>query len=426
MQGLTDQVAAKIQANLNGIVAESTGKTTLGMVDLLQGSTGSDAKATLAADCIEVDRFSYPERFTNALAVVLSRGDLGNFARDLASFVRSKSGGGYASFSAYVKANNVSIHPLFAELMRQRGGDQLKDPAATTNAVGVFAPAYGVAAADRVLSGVDGSLTDLTSAAANATTADMPIFTANNQRVYIRSRAPFTRAIFALSTLASGAGITPTFQYWNGYTWADLTAIAGFSDNTSGLTKNDTIQWGLPADWEPSYQDVAGNPMPVKERLYTVAIQRTNSGAITAPVGTCLSIVRVPVVSAGSSGFHRAVQQPPLALVRITAANSLMIDDIIAPDVTQFVAPLIQFKALTPIGASAILTVAYVNQIGTSQVMAQAAWASPAALATTPISLVLGDTGVRDILTNGWLANVAAGGVGVISVEVVPVRTPLV
>lgn len=43
-----------------------------------------------------------------------------------------------------------------------------------------------------------------------------------------------------------GSGITGTWQYWNGTTWANLSV----TDNTSNLTKSGSITFTVPSDWQ--------------------------------------------------------------------------------------------------------------------------------------------------------------------------------
>jgi hypothetical protein len=422
VQNLADELAAKMGAALAGFAAESTAKTKPWLKDQLQGASGQDALAALSAALMPVDRFGYPESANDQLDYLTGRADLGGAVAQILAYVKSPAGGGYPTFGSYLKANAGSVHPLFAELMRLKGTDPITDPVKPGVPVGVFAPAYQVKAPDRLLAGADGALVDLTTAAGNATPADMAIFLANNDRLYIRSRLPFAQMVLALSTLAGGS-INPVFEYWNGYAY---TVLPNVSDYTTGFTKNDVIAWNVPPDWEPYHKDHLGNVLPAQERLYTLSIQRTAASVTPPPVGTCLSLVPVPVVSGGSGSYHRGVAQPCLSLLRITGPNALSVLDGVEPDITQFVPPAIRLKALTALGASVTFVASYVNQDGLTQTQAQAAWSSPAALSTTPVVLATGDTGVQDVLDTGWTATVAAGGVGVVAVEVAPLRSPVV
>lgn len=418
IESITDQLVAKMQASLTGMANEASNKTTTGLFDSLVGSAGADVFSYLGPVLMETDRFGFPERANDQLDFLFSRQDLVNTVKRIASYVTTPQGGGYPTFSAYVKAVGPKFHPLFADLMRLKGGDQLKDPANTTKPIGVFNPAYQVITANRVLAGADGALVDLTSQAASSATADLPIFLATNDRLYIRSRSLFCRAIVGLSTLAS-ATIAPVVEYWNGYMWDPVPNLV---DNSAGFTKNDTIQWDIPGDWEPYNKDHTGNLFPSRERLYTISIQRT--AAVTPPVGTWINLVGVPVVSTVRQPYQRGVGQPPLALLRVTGVDTLVVDDLTKPDMTQYPPLTCRFRALTTFGGNIQLTAAYLNQDGAPRSQQQGSWTAPAVAGVLGFTLSSGDTGVQDILSTGWAVTAPAGAVGVVAIESALLRTP--
>ena len=97
-----------------------------------------------------------------------------------------------------------------------------------------------------------GAFTDYTTAASNATTADVfyvPVAPTVNDAWYVGSGVPFTDLFTLFST--QGAGVwTITWEYWNGTTWS---ALAGVTDNTTGfkaaVTFPVSVTWTMPTDW---------------------------------------------------------------------------------------------------------------------------------------------------------------------------------
>jgi hypothetical protein len=416
IQNVSDRLAALIGKDLAGFESELSGATNLSLFDQLDASGDPQVESALLPYALAVDLHSLPEKYPSALAAITSRGALRDFVAQLAGQVNT--GGGYSSLRAYLAAVGATVHPLFAELVRAGFGET-----AFTDSDGlvstVFAPNYQTRFPDRVFVGADGSLAEETTDATDVGTADVTLFAANGDALYVGSRYKFSHLICALSTLAS-ADVTLTIQYWNGNAWTTLTA----TDNTTGFRRNDLLTWTPPADWGRTYKDGGGNVFPgEKTPLYYVRLVRGNAGAITAPIGTTIRIVPavVPTVLGGST--HLGVDQGPLALLRITGTNTLAVEVLRAIEYSRFKPPALRARALTPITGNVTLTVDYVDQGGNNDQKAQSAWAGAlAALDTTALSLNTGDTGVRSIRSSTSSVHTATE--GVIELYAAELRTP--
>jgi hypothetical protein len=416
-QSSTDKLAARFRQALNALPNEYLGSTTADLWDLLDAEGDPDLVAALITSFVACDRQSMPENMQTALSSLMTRGSFKNVASALLSYLRS-SAGGATTLAAFLAASGATTHPLAAEIIRtvQGGADPFLSGGAP---ISVFPPNYIAPFPDHVYMGTDAAQVDKTSQAANSPPADLPLFAANGDALYVGSRYQFTGMVAALSTLAS-ATITPSVKYWNGSAWA---AVSGLSDQSVGFTKNERITWTLPADWERSNKDASGAALGAKERLYYIRISRGNAAGITTPVGTCITLFGSPVLQGTTK--HLGVDQPlPLAICRITAANTMAIEVLTAPDRTRFTAPAIRLRALTPIGADLTFTISYTDQGGTNRTQAQSSWTAPAALGTKAVNLGAG-TGVNAILPTGWgVATTATE--GIFAVEVVEARTPAV
>lgn len=422
VEAWSDHAAAVIQKDLTGFGTETAGKSSASLWDQVDLSGDASVENALLASALAVDAMSLPENYPTALQAILARSPLGDWVRALAGQVTSTAGGSYASFRAYLADKTATVHPLFGELVRYVLGESAltdSDGDITT----VFAPAYSSRSPLRVWVGADGSLSEETTDADDVGTADVTLFGSDDHTLYVGSPYKFSRVIVGLSTLAN-ASVVPTFQYWNGSAWATLTV----TDNTTGFTKNDVITFTAPADWGRCYKDGGGTAFSAsaQERLYYVRIARTENTVGTPPVGTCIRIVpaAVPVTTGGTT--HYGVDQPALALVRITGANTCSVESLNSVDWTRFKEPSIRLRALTPFANDLTFTVAYTDQAGnTGNTQAQSAWTAPAALATVAVTLAGVDTGVRTIATTGWAVTTNATE-GIVEVYVAESRTPAI
>jgi hypothetical protein len=416
IEALTDRTAAILQLGLNGLLSEALGATLTSMAIQVDGAGDQVLEAALMSAALGVDEQSLPTNHRTAVNALVSRTTLRQWASDLNTLVTGPAGGSYDSFNAYLAAKSAAVHPLFAELFRAVRGEA----AFTTSGdvLNVFAPSYTTRSADRVYQGADGSLSEETTDAASSATGDVTLVASNNHAVYIGSRYKFGQVVIALSQLAN-VTIAPSFQYWNGNAWATLTV----TDNSTGLTKNDTIKFTPPSDWERAYKDGGGTAFADVAPLYYIRIARTASTVNTLPIGTCIRIVPTAVLNGTSSARHLGVPQPPLGIARVTATNTLVVESIVDADYLRFAEPAIQLVALTPIGSNLTVTISYVSEDGTNQTQAQSSWTAPAALGTKAISLNGSDTGVRSVRTTGWAVTTAATE-GVFAIEAPSLRTP--
>jgi hypothetical protein len=305
---------------------------------------------------------------------------------------------------------------MAAELFRAMLGEGIFSSAAGLVS-SVFAPAYAAVRPDRVYTGADGALVEDTTDAGDAGTADLALFENDDEAYYVGYRGQFSQLITALSNLAS-VTVAPTFQYSTSSGYATLTV----TDNSVGLTKNDSIKWTPPADWAPTNLAADDAPFADTAKLYYVRIARTANTVVTPPVGTAVSLVPAPVYRSGTS--HLGVAQPPLAILRVTATNTIVVEVIAAPS-PRFALPNannLVLRALTAPGANLTPTVSYVDQDGNNATQAQSAWTSPAALATVAVALAGGDTGLQSVRDTGWA--VTATGLGVFALEINRLRTP--
>jgi hypothetical protein len=417
LHSLTDKIAAEMALELAGYNSQLSTATINSLGVLLDGAGDLSLEAALMAYCNAIDDASLPENYYNTLTTIKARECYRGFATALRSYVLSAAGGAYSTWDAYLTAISGSIHPLYAELHRAIAGEG--DFTASSDVLNVFAPNMAVRAADKVYTGADGALVDDTTDASDVGTADVPLFASNNHYLYVGSRYKFQQLIAGLSTLAS-ATITPTFAYWNGSSWATLTV----TDNSTGFTKNDNLKWTIPADWTRSYKDTALNSLSDLTPLYYIRIKRTNSSGITAPTATGIRIVPKAVYTASGGSLHLGVDQPPLAILRITAASTIVVESIVNVDYTRFKEPAIRVRALTPFSNNITLTPVYTNQAGTAgRTQAQSAFTAPAAYDTQDQTLQSPDTGVRAIDTSGWAASTSETE-AVLAVEVVESRVP--
>jgi hypothetical protein len=79
------------------------------------------------------------------------------------------------------------------------------------------------------------------------------------QYVQFGSDSRFRGLNVALATAGVGSGLNLFWEYWNGSNWANLEAVAGFTDQTAHLTANGTVYWTAdPTGWAP--YSVNGGP----------------------------------------------------------------------------------------------------------------------------------------------------------------------
>lgn len=421
IEAWTDDLAADVSLALAGMRSHVSPRTVNNLFDLIDASADPALQNYLGASALSVDVFGLPENLATALAHLNLRGPWRNTLRDLDGYAKTADGGSYANLRAALTALGAQIHPLAAEIERLRVSESIFT--LSSDVTVVAPPAYACVRPTRVYTGVDGSWTDDTTDATSATPADVAVFASNNTKVLIGSDRPFTQVIIGLSTLSSAdCGIT--VKYWNGTSFVTVTP----TDNSVGLTKNQNIKWTLPTDWTRTHLDGSGNALADKARLYYLEITRTTVTVVTPPVATCISLVPTAIVNASGAhlGVPAATPQPPLAIVRVTATNTVVIEQISEIAYTRFREPSsgLVLRALTPIASTLDLTLPYVNQAGANGATVQTQWTSMDALDTLAVALTSTD-GLRNVRTSGQSSTNTATD-GVFEVALNDLRTPAV
>lgn len=423
VEALTDRLAAIIQAGLTGFAAEYGAATLTTLFDQLNATGDPDIEGALTTAGRNVDRQSFPENHYQALSDLLSRPAPRAFVTALNTLVKSAPGGSYASMRAYLVDKSAKLHPLAGELFRKVLGETCFTASAVVQ--GVSNPTYSVVFPNRAYTGADGSLVDDTTDVTDAGTADVALFANDNETLYLGCDRKFEGIVLGLSTLSS-ADIAGTFQYWNGASWATLTK----TDNSVGFTKAELISFTAPSDWVPSYKDSGGTAMADNARYYYIRIARTEDTVVTPPVATCITLIPVYAGTSATATTHLGIQQPPLAICRITAASTMTVTAPAAIDYTRFAHPIgseakIRLRALTVIAQDLTVTLAYVNDDGSNASNAQSAWTAPAALGTAVVTLADSNAdGLRSVRTTSTVSTTATA--GIFAVEAIPIRTPAV
>lgn len=117
----------------------------------------------------------------------------------------------------------------------------------------------------------DGSFTDVT-ASFNSTSSDVQMFVNNDDYVYIKKDTMFSEVEVLLSITASGAGVKPIFEYFNG-SWTSF----GPADGTNGFRLTGNIVW--------TASDLIGwtNNSVNSINGFWIRIQRTANSLTTPP-----------------------------------------------------------------------------------------------------------------------------------------------
>ena len=414
LHGYTDQVAAVLAAGLAGFRSENAAKTVLPFFDLLDASGDPELQIALNDAALALDEQSLPENSVDALNFLLTRTKVKAFQGELLAYVKTGAGGGYASLREALAARSAVIHPLYAELERKTSGEACFTSA--SDIANVAPPSHACIRPTRVYVGTDGSWTDDTTDAGSAGSADVAIFASDNDKVLIGSDRPFTQLIFGLSTLSS-ADLAWSIKYWDGNAFSTLTV----TDNSVGLTKNQNVKWTLPEGWTRTNRDGSGNLLGDKARLYYLELTRTANTVVTPPVATVISLVPEPILNAAGAhlGVPAATPQPPLAIVRVPATNTLVIEQISTIAFARFKEPTSQIvlRALTPIASTLTWTLPYVDQAAANKTNAQSAWSSIDPLDTLAVALS-GSDGLRSVRTSGGSSvNTATDGVFAVEVQ---------
>ena len=376
-------------------------------------------QAALLSPAAAVDRQVLRRNLADYLDDMFSPSAWDNLCRAMNTYVQSTNGGGYASLAAYVDDVSAKVHPFVAEIFRaciDEGCFSLSGAI-----TGPMHPLMDTAAFDRFYTGAQGSLTDDTTDAGDTDTADVPFFAADNDVIVLGSRSRFNRILCDLSTLAS-SDCAVTAYYWNGTAWTALS----ITDLTTGFSVNDgMISFAVPPDWEPTCYDMQGTPevfdTAEEGEYYYVIIQRTEDTVATPPVATWFRTCPEAVVT--SSNKLYGVDQPPLALVRITDVNTCLVTAIQDAQYDRFECPGVannelQLVAINLFSENITFTLGYTDQEGNAATKAQTAWTTPAAGGTKVLALDTGDTGVRAVsATTCAVTTTATSGIFAIVVQ---------
>lgn len=114
-----------------------------------------------------------------------------------------------------------------------------------------------------------------------STSTNVTLFASNNDVVIIGDAAQFSEMQFVLATVASGAGVMPTFEF---STSTNEWLIFSPTDGTNGMRSSGGISWEL--DDIPTWATGAGNE-------YLIRITRTQVGLSTAPIENIVQISAV-------------------------------------------------------------------------------------------------------------------------------------
>ncbi len=185
---------------------------------------------------------------------------------------------------ALAAGSDESIMLINIDESASTGGDIIGlEVLATEGSASVYGYEAGVGVNPVVqLSGTFGDMDSALSNAANVLTAfttsdpgganNVTIFAADNDTVTIGNAAKFEEIEFLLEIVASGGGISPTFEFSTGVgTWSSFTP----TDGTNGMRNTGVIAW-LDSDI-PSWAVGTGSE-------YLIRITRTRNNLGTAPV----------------------------------------------------------------------------------------------------------------------------------------------
>ncbi len=75
----------------------------------------------------------------------------------------------------------------------------------------------------------------------SSTSTDIQIWDADDDRIYIGDSAKFNEIQWIFDTFATGPGIQPTFEFWNGSSWIFFSPI----DGTNGARANGIMRYGV-------------------------------------------------------------------------------------------------------------------------------------------------------------------------------------
>jgi hypothetical protein len=177
-----------------------------------------------------------------------------------------------------------------------------------------------------------GTIVDQTANAQSAGGADVDPFPdpdGTGDYFVIGASKPFSQASIDIAT--SGTVGVAVWEYWNGAAWADLEAVAGFTDNTSDLTAApgvSTVEFYPPVDWEAhTLVDGTASYGPfymIRIRITTtytvipIIDEVTVADFVTATIGSTRTIVPIAAAPFGTFAGGKFFGAPGVTL---TTAN---------------------------------------------------------------------------------------------------------
>ncbi len=400
---LTDKVARRVEAAVTTPAPNQLlDCTEASLARYLDGATGDPAvQAALLNLCADVDKQILAPNYRAFVDQAIQISPWKTLIQGMQTYVQSSAGGSYASLGAYASDVGATVHPLFAELARSI----LSDACWTVSDAIVSAshPQMQTVAFDRVYTGAQGSLSDDTTDAGDTDTADVALFTSDNDILALGSRHRFNTILLDLSTLASADALIDAY-YWNGTAWVEL----ALTDGTTGFSVNGgVITFTRPADWEPCCMDMQGSPAVFdtaqEGEYYYLILQRTENTLSPTPVATWIRAIPEAIVDSASKLY--GVDQPPLAYVTITDTDTCVITAVQAPQYDRFLCPgtaanALKMQSITVLTSDVTFTFKYTNQAGVAGSKAQTAWTGAvAAGGTKNIVLDTGHTGIQSVVT---------------------------
>jgi len=167
---------------------------------------------------------------------------------------------------------------------------------------------------------LSGSFGDMDSALVNSTDrlaefisagSDIALFVSNSDTVTIGNAAKFEEIEFLLDTVASGAGVKPTFEFSTGVgTWTSFTP----TDGTDGFRQNGIIAWldGDIPTWAPGLASE-----------YLIKITRTQGGLSTVPIE---DLVQIAVATEYSWNKDGELDVKGATIADLTASRAMVTD----------------------------------------------------------------------------------------------------
>lgn len=261
-----------------------------GQVDIVHTATGANEEA------LEIDCFANGFGDTKCLDIVFKTGAIATGDDEVAMLVD-------------LNASGATGGDVFAKAVL-----------GTESSANLYGALYGATINPFIqLSGTFGNMDSCaTTAGGNvlasciSAASDVTLFASDNNTLTIGDAAKFEEIEFLLATVASGAGIAPTFEFSTGIgTWTEFFPI----DGTNGMRNNGEVVW-LDSDI-PTWAVGTGSE-------YLIRITRTRNSLTTAPVEDKIQITTVTEYSWNKDGdlkFRNATTTGNLTVGTLTSGR---------------------------------------------------------------------------------------------------------